>query len=158
MTYEDVEPYFEQACQWMLCGRSIFDVNELDHLPQHMIAGLEDGAVSTSSLERWSLPTDFGKVYFDDLRGAAGLKVITDATCVRINLDDDQARATDLECKALAGHSFTVAAEDVIVAAGGLGSTRLLMCVTGSGRQKHRRPFRPVGSLVYGPPRGCGHR
>ncbi|BBX46115.1 GMC family oxidoreductase [Mycobacterium cookii] len=131
VTYEDVQPYFERACQWMLCGRSIFDVNELDHLPEHMIPGLEDGAVSTSSLERWSLPTDFGKVYFDDLRNAAGLKVITDATCVQINLDDDSTRATDIECRTIAGNSFTVAAEEVIVAAGGLESTRLLMCSPG---------------------------
>jgi hypothetical protein len=131
VAYEDVQPYFERACQWMLCGRSIFDVNELDHLPPHMIPGLEDGAVSTSSLERWSLPTDFGKVYFDDLRDAAGVKVITDATCVRINLDDDKTRATDIECRTLAGNSFTVAAEDVIAAAGGLESTRLLMCSPG---------------------------
>jgi GMC oxidoreductase/Pyridine nucleotide-disulphide oxidoreductase len=133
VTYEDLQPYFDRACEWMLCGRSIFDVNELDHLPRHMIPGLEDGAVSTSSLERWSLPTDFGKVYFDDLRDAVGLKVITDTTCVRINLDDDKARATYIECRTLAGHSFTVAAQDVIVAAGGLESTRLLMCSPGWG-------------------------
>jgi hypothetical protein len=133
VTYEDVQPYFERACDWMLCGRSIFDVEELDHLPRHMIAGLEDGDVTTSSLERWSLPTDFGKVYFDDLREAAGLKIITDATCVRINLDDDKAHATEIECKTLAGQSFTVAAKDVIVAAGGLESTRLLMCSPGPG-------------------------
>ena len=133
VTYQDVQCYFDDACQWMLCGRSIFDANELDHLPRHMIAGLEDAAVSTSSLERWSLPTDFGKVYFKDLRDTAGLRVITDATCVRINLDDDKARATDIECKTLSGRSFTVAAEDVIVAAGGLESTRLLMCSPGRG-------------------------
>jgi hypothetical protein len=133
VTYEDVQSYFERACQWMVCGRSIFDVNELDHLPRHMIAGLEDGAVSTSSLERWSLPTDFGKVYADDLRDAAGLRVITDATCVRINLEGDNERAKDIECRTLSGRSFTVAAEDIIVAAGGLESARLLMCSPGPG-------------------------
>jgi hypothetical protein len=133
VTYEDLQCYFERACQWMLCGRSIFDVNELDHLPRHMIAGLEDGAVSTSSLERWSLPTDFGKVYADDLRDAVGLRVITDATCVRINLEGDKERAKDIECRTLSGRSFTVAAEDIIVAAGGLESARLLMCSPGRG-------------------------
>ncbi|MGO9154434.1 GMC oxidoreductase [Mycobacterium sp.] len=133
VTYEDLQSYFERACQWMLCGRPIFDVNELDHLPRRMIAGLEDGAVSTSSLERWSLPTDFGKVYFDDLRDAVGLKVITDATCVRINLDGDKERARDIDCRTLSGSSFTVTAADIIVAAGGLESARLLMCSPGRG-------------------------
>jgi hypothetical protein len=133
VTYEDVQCYFERACQWMLCGRPIFDVRELDHLPRQMIAGLVDGAVSTSSLERWSLPTDFGKVYYDDLRDTDGLRVITDATCVRINIDDDRARATGIECTTLSGRSFTVVAENVIVATGGLESTRLLMCSPGRG-------------------------
>jgi choline dehydrogenase-like flavoprotein len=129
--YDDVQPYYERACQWSLCGRPIFDVNELPHLPRHMIPGLEDGAVSTSSLERWSLPTDFGKVYFDRLCATDNLRVITDSTCVRINLDDGQSRAKDIDCKTLSGRSFTVAADDVIVATGGLESTRLLMCSPG---------------------------
>jgi hypothetical protein len=123
--------HFERACEWMVCGRSAFDVTELSHLPQHMIPGLDEGAVSTSSLERWSLPTNFGKVYYEKLRGTDNLRVVTDSTCVRINLDDQQARARDIECKTLAGHSFTVAADNVIVATGGLESTRLLMCSPG---------------------------
>ena len=129
--YNELQSYFERACQWFQCGRSIFDVNELEHLPRHMIPGLADGAVSTSSLERWSLPTDFGKEYFDQLRDALTLRVITDTTCVRINLDDDQARAASIDCKTLSGLSFTVAADDFIVATGGLESTRLLMCSPG---------------------------
>jgi hypothetical protein len=133
VTFEDVQPYFESACRWLLCGRAIFDANELEHLPRHMIARLEDGAITTSSLERWSLPVDFGKEYFNDLCETAGLRVITDATCVRINLDDDGARATDIDCRTLSGNSFTVAAGNVIVAAGGLESTRLLMCSPGTG-------------------------
>src|SRR5262249_28455333 len=50
-----------------------------------------------------------------------------------INLDEDKARATDIECRTLSGRSFTIAAADVIVAAGGLESTRLLMCSPGPG-------------------------
>jgi choline dehydrogenase-like flavoprotein len=125
--YDDVQKYYERACQWMLCGRSIFDTTELEHLPRHMIPGLQDGEVSTSSLERWSLPTDFGKVYFDRLWDADNLKVITDSTCVQIDLADDQARVKDVQCRTISGRSFTVAADDVIVATGGLETTRLLM-------------------------------
>jgi choline dehydrogenase-like flavoprotein len=131
--YDDLQRYFERACQWFKCGRPIFDVKDMKHLPRHMIPGLVDGAVSTSSLERWSLPTDFGKEYGDQLRDAPTLKVVTDSTCVRINLDDDQKHATGVDCKTLSGGSFTVAADDVIVAAGGLEGTRLLMCSPGRG-------------------------
>jgi hypothetical protein len=131
MSYQDVQGYFDRACKWMVCGRPIFDVTELKHLPPRMIPGLEDGVVSTSALERWSLPTDFGRVYYEDLCNTVSLRVITDATCVRINLDDDGTRATDLDCRTLSGRFFTVGADDVIVATGGLESTRLLMCSPG---------------------------
>jgi len=131
LSYQDVQIYFDRACEWMLCGRPVFDVHELTHLPRNMIPGMEDGDVSTSSLERWSLPTDFGKVYYDDLLNAASLRVITDTTCVRMNHDDDQGRVSDLECRTLSGRSFTVAADDVVVATGGLECTRLLMCSPG---------------------------
>jgi hypothetical protein len=131
VSYQDVEPFFVRACQWMQCGRPVFDAHDITHLPRYMIPGLEDGDVLTSSLERWSLPTNFGKAYFDALRDTPGLTVIADTTCVRINLNDDQTRAADVECKTLSGRSFTVGGDDVIVATGGLESTRLLMCSPG---------------------------
>lgn len=129
--YGDLQLYFDRACQWFQCGRPVFDVRGLEHLPPHMVAGLVDGVARTSSLERWSLPTDFGVVYFDQLRDATTLRVITDTTCVRVNLDGDQTHAASIDCKTLSGRSFTVAADDFIVASGGLESTRLLMCSPG---------------------------
>jgi GMC oxidoreductase/Pyridine nucleotide-disulphide oxidoreductase len=130
VTFADVQGYFGDACDWMKCGRPVFDVAQLDHLVPNMIAGLEDGDVLTSSLERWSLPTDFGRVYYDELRDSATLRLITDATCVQIDLDKAGTRATGIQCKTLSGKGFSVVADDVIVAAGGLESTRLLMCST----------------------------
>jgi hypothetical protein len=129
--YDDVEPYFDAACRWMVCGRPVFDATKLNHLPRQMIPGLEDGAVLSSSLERWSLPTDFGKVYFDELRNTPNLRVFTDSTCVGITLDGDGALAESAECRTLSGSSFMVRADDVIVACGGLEATRLLMCSPG---------------------------
>jgi choline dehydrogenase-like flavoprotein len=129
--FDDVQRYYERACQWFYCGRAVFDVNQLEHLPEHMIPGLEDGGVTTSSLERWSLPTDFGKLYFDQLQASGQLRVITDATCVRINLDDSQEQVDTIDCRSLGGAAFSVRADDVIVAAGGLESTRLLLCSPG---------------------------
>lgn len=129
--YDDLCGYFDRACRWFRCGRAVFDVGEMGHLPRQLVPGLADGDVVTSSLERWSLPTDFGRLYLDELAEAPALSLITDATCVRIDLDDDQTRAAGITCRTLSGRSFTVAADDVVVAAGGLESTRLLMCSPG---------------------------
>lgn len=129
--YDDLCRYFERACLWFRCGRAVFDIDGLDHLPRHMIPGLADGHVSTSSLERWSLPTNFGKEYLTEIRDSSSIELITDATCTSIMLDDSTTRAQEVVCKTTAGRSFTVAADDVVVAAGGLESTRLLMCSEG---------------------------
>ncbi|MDT4998554.1 MAG: hypothetical protein QOK12_659 [Mycobacterium sp.] len=131
--YDEVQRHYERACEWMLCGRPVFDAHVLDHLPEEMIPGLPDGDISTSSLERWSLPTDFGKVYYEELRDSAGVRVITDSTCVRIDLDDDQARASGIQCRTLSGVSFSVSGDEIVIANGGLESTRLLMCSPGPG-------------------------
>lgn len=132
VSYQDLEVYFERACGWMHCGRPVFNVTKLPHLPNPMIPGLEDGVVLTSSLERWSLPTNFGKTYWNDLRSGAGLRVITDTTCVGIITTDDRSRALGIDCRTLSGRAFTIGADEVIVAAGGLESTRLLMCSPGA--------------------------
>ena len=129
--YDELQEFFERACQWFKCGRPSFDISNLEHLPGRMVPGLVDGAILTSSLERWSLPTDFGKAYVTELRDATSVQIIADTTCVRINLDEDQTRVASVDCKTLSGCSFTVVADDFIVAAGGLESTRLLMCSPG---------------------------
>ena len=87
--------------------------------------------MSTRALERWSLPTDLGSVYRKSLRDADFLRVIHDATCVKIVVDEHASRATGVKCRTLHGNSFTVSADDVVVAAGGLQYTRLLMCSPG---------------------------
>lgn len=127
VSYQDVAMYFGRACEWMLCGRPVFDAHELDHLPRNMVPGAENGVVTTTSLERWSLPTDFGRVYYEEMLRDPGLRVVTDATCVKVNLAETQDRVDSIECRTLSGRSFSVAADDVVIATGGLECTRLLM-------------------------------
>jgi len=130
--FSDVEPYFPAACEWMKCGRPVFDVTEMPHLPHAMIPGLDDGEVLTSALERWSLPTNFGRVYYDDLDARHNLRLICDSTCVRIDLAaGDDARVESVHCRTLSGREFSISADNVIVANGGLEATRLLMASAG---------------------------
>lgn len=131
VSYAELHPYFDRTCQWMLCGRPVFEASELGHLPEQMIDGFQDDVVRTSSLERWSLPTNFGTVYLDDLRGAHGLRVITDTTCVQLVTNAGHNKVTSIDCRTLSGRSFSIAADDVIVATGGLEATRLLLCSPG---------------------------
>jgi choline dehydrogenase-like flavoprotein len=131
ITYEDVRLHFGRACEWMVCGRPVFDVAGASHLPPTLTPGLPDGDVLTSSLERWSLPTDFGEVYGARLRRSGTVRVLTGLTCTRIVSEPGSGRADRLECRTLAGRSVAIHARTFVVACGGLESTRLLMASEG---------------------------
>ncbi len=77
VTYAELEVYFQRASDYFLCGKAEFDLNNLDHIKQKSIVpGLPDEDVLTSTLERWSLPTNFGKEYLDQLKRSESIKLI----------------------------------------------------------------------------------
>lgn len=126
--HDDVEPYLQRACDWAACGRAAFnarDIAEIAH--RDMVAGLPDGPVRTTDLERWALPTRFGREYRTALRDAPGLTLWTGLTCTEIVTPPAGDRVDHLVVKTLDGRQGTVVAADYIVATGGLEATRLLL-------------------------------
>lgn len=131
ISYDDVLPYYERACTWMECGRPVFNVAAIPNLPKAMVPGLVDGEVRSSDLERWSLPTDFGKIYRQQLRDANNLRLIVGLTCVKVICLPGEQSVDHLECKTLDGSTSQVYGKRYVLAAGGLESTRLLLASTG---------------------------
>jgi choline dehydrogenase-like flavoprotein len=129
--YKEVERYFQRACDWMACGRAAFSTREIPHLPSGIVPGFVDGEVLGSSLERWSLPTDFGKVYMGRLEQSPHVRLLTGVTCTEISCPSEGGRARSLACRTCAGGRVTVTAKAFVVACGGLESTRLLMSSAG---------------------------
>ncbi len=131
IAYADLVPYFGRACSWLRCGRPVFDIAMLPHLPSALVPGLADGHVRTSTLERWSAPIDFGRTYREQLRSARNVRTALGVTCTRIVCPHGHARADHLECSTLDGRRLTVYANRFVVACGGLQATRLLMASAG---------------------------
>jgi choline dehydrogenase-like flavoprotein len=131
ITYEDVQPYVARATEWFKAGRPVYDLRDIPHLSPELVPGLIDGDVRTTDLERWSLPTNFGKVYREQLRRSPTVRVLSGLTCVAIECLPESRTADRLACRTLDGRSVTVRARHIVVAAGGLQSTRLLMNSTG---------------------------
>jgi choline dehydrogenase-like flavoprotein len=129
--YQEVQRYFERTCDWMVCGRAAFNTSELPHLPSGIVPGFVDGSVLGSSLERWSLPTDFGKTYQEHLERSPRVRLLTGVTCTEIVCPSQGGRAQRLECRTHAGGRVLVTAKAFVVACGGLESTRLLMSSSG---------------------------
>ena len=132
--YDDIAPFHQRACDWAKCGRAVFDVHELRHLPAQLVPGLADGGgVLTSTLERWSLPTNFGRVYREELEKSRQVRVVAGATALRLVLAETSARVRHVECATFGGRRLRVEGDEVVVACGGLETTRLLLASPGPG-------------------------
>lgn len=130
--YEEIRNYFARTCNWMRCGRPVFNVAEIPALAGDLVPGFSDhDGVKTTDLERWSLPTNFGHVYRRPLRALSNLRVLAGVTCTAVQCPPHSRRVESLECRTLAGGRIQVAARAFVVAAGGLESTRLLMSSPG---------------------------
>jgi choline dehydrogenase-like flavoprotein len=98
-----------------------------------MISGFEDGDIVTSTIERWSPPTKFGKRYRQDLNAAAETRVFVRAIVFDIETEQDGARARRLKVGTFRGNRFTVGARAIVLAGGGLEVARLLLA---AGRER----------------------
>ena len=128
VAYDELRPYFQRACAWLVCGRAVFDANEVPALhDKSLVPGLRDGVVRTSTLERWSLPTDFGREYRRQLQGSSNVRLVSPVTCTEIVCGEAQPRVCYLIARALDGRRINVRGQRYVIACGGLETTRLLL-------------------------------
>lgn len=128
VTYEELTPLFQRACDWFACGRAIFDAAGIHHLAgRSLVPGLPDGSVLTSTLERWSLPANFAREYGGRLRSSRRVLVVTGLTCTEILCAADGRAVDGLAARTLRGTRVRVIARRYVIACGALETTRLLL-------------------------------
>jgi choline dehydrogenase-like flavoprotein len=128
IAYEEIEGYFQRACNYFFCGKSEFNIKNIPNVKQKSIVpGLPDAEVITSTLERWSLPTNFGKEYFNDLKQSEKIKVLYSLTCTEIETNDQGIQVELLHAKTLGGKTIHVKCQKYVLAGGALNTTRLLL-------------------------------
>jgi len=128
VTYKELEPYFQKTSDYFFCGKAEFDIHNISTIKQKSIVpGLPDEEILTSTLERWSLPTNFGKEYFQDLKQYETIKLLYGLTCTEIESSDPKNQVEALQAKTLSGKTIRVKARKYILAGGALNTTRLLL-------------------------------
>jgi choline dehydrogenase-like flavoprotein len=127
ISYEEIAPYFQRACDWCICGEAVFDAHEVPSLATRaLIPGFADGRVRASALERWSLPTNFAREYRSKLAHSPRITLVTNLTCTEVVCDLDGSSVDHLRARSLEGKAVTIVASRYILACGGLEATRLL--------------------------------
>jgi GMC oxidoreductase/FAD binding domain len=130
--YEQIKPYFQRACDWLACGRAVFDSTQIPQLTRSLVPGFADGDVRASTLERWSLPTNFGREYRNRIRQSARIRALTGLTCTQVVRSEDESQAGHLVCRSLDGKNVQIHARAYVLACGGLETTRLLLASPGA--------------------------
>lgn len=116
----ELEPYYPHAAR--LCELTV-DPGAGD-VPD-LVAGPSDQV--EPSHWRLSAPTRFGKVYRDDLRSAANVRVLLHANAERLETAADGSAVLALHARSLSGRRLRVAARNFVLACGGLENARFLL-------------------------------
>ena len=121
ITKSDLDPFYARANG--LCEAGAFAYEADDRLPSgrmEMIEGFDGEDVVSRRLERWSVPTDFGKRYLPTLKRSGSTRLVLHANCTAIQLDEQGRSVAHVTVSTIAGHSFRVRARYYVLAAGGL--------------------------------------
>lgn len=122
---DTLDEWYRKAQVYADCGAYAYD-SATAGLEGRLVGGLESPRLLSETLERWSPPTHFGRSLGPGLLAADKLRVITGG--VATGLTRDGARISAVEVTALRGKkTFTVSASQIVLAAGGLETPRLLL-------------------------------
>lgn len=130
ISYDDLLPYYEIACDYANCGRPAFSLERLEAATaRRAITGnFQAGEVIASDLERWSGEPNFARRYRKWFQTNPNARLLLESTCVAI----DPIPGTDRigSIVVARGDARTrIHADRFVLACGGLEVTRLLLNV-----------------------------
>jgi choline dehydrogenase-like flavoprotein len=131
--YEELARYYPKALQYCDAGSFDFTLAGSLSAPAPTIDGFDgsgpDGGkiVMTDQIERYSLPTDFGRRYRQRIHASQNVTALLGARCLRLFRRAADERIETAEIVDQAGHRRQVRADVFVLATGGLEVPRLLM-------------------------------
>ena len=142
ITFADVEPYFTSACAYLGCGPAKFEL-PMDDLR------IGDLDFRFDRLERWSQHPRLGKTYTKQLRTEPNIDLRLTATAVGLTFRSD-GRVDTIEVRDAAGRPATIRVRNVVLAAGGLENTRLLLAARQDSPNRFGGEHSPLGRYYMG--------
>ena len=128
ISYEEVERYYPAANA--LCEAGDYEYDARLALPGGMrpvLKGFSPLHFDLNGIERFSCPTNFGQRYRDRLLAAGNIQVLLRATVIRLNAARDGSRIASLDVRNSKNLGFSVRADRVVLAMGGMETPRLLL-------------------------------
>jgi choline dehydrogenase-like flavoprotein len=128
ITYEEVARFYPAAMEY--CDAGHFDFLAESSLPGAgpIICGFEgDEVVDAAHIERYSLPTNFGKRYRHQLHKSGNVTVMLGLRCLKLNRAHGEDVIESAEFIDQSGRLHTIRASVFVLATGGIEVPRLLL-------------------------------
>jgi choline dehydrogenase-like flavoprotein len=134
IAYEEVARFYPAAMDYCDAGR-------LDFLAETSLPGAGpiipgfrgDDVIDAAHIERYSLPTNFGKRYWQRLRKSANVTVVLGLRCLKLNRASGEDRIESAEVIDDGGRRRILQADAFVLATGGIEVPRLLLASDDNG-------------------------
>lgn len=127
--FHDVRRHLDRAADYFECGDGRFSLNDIPDFAGSTIAeGFQNGPVTDSSIERWSMPTRFGKRYRSQIGSSRTIHLLTGWQATAFETAPDQGSVAAVCIRDFAGErQARMVGRQIVIAAGAQESTRLLL-------------------------------
>jgi choline dehydrogenase-like flavoprotein len=127
IAHDELERYLVEAMHYCDAGEADFSVNALKGRKKPMFADLGGLAPDPrEGIERYSLPTDFGRKFREELEGSPLVQVLLRARCTGLDVSQDGDRVLAAEVSD-GSRRMKIRASRIVLCGGGIETTRLLL-------------------------------
>jgi choline dehydrogenase-like flavoprotein len=132
--YGEVARFYPRALEYCDAGNFDFSARSAIANAPLTIAGFDGGGkINADGIERYSLPTDFGKKYRHKIERSANVTLVLNARALRLQKRGGEDRIEAVEVIDLAGRKRLVRAQAFVLCVGGIETPRLLLASDGAG-------------------------
>jgi hypothetical protein len=127
--FEEVRRHVPKAAEYFECGSGPFTLRDMpERRGQRIAAGFVEGEVLDSSVERWSMPTRFGRRYREEIERLPNIHLLCGVEARSFSAPDPAGKIHTVEFRETAtGRTIRVEAAAFVLAAGTQETTRLLL-------------------------------
>lgn len=126
ISYDEFLPYYSDAARLCQLDTMQWAPENGANLPPVYVNPFVGEDVKIA-LWQGSPPTKFGNVYREQLETSGQITTITNATAVEVLSDETGSKATGVRVATLGGNEFSISSRAVVLAAGALETSRLLL-------------------------------
>jgi len=127
--FHESRGYANRAAEYFECGDGKFNLNEIPQFAVSRIAeNFQNGEVSDSIIERWSMPTRFGGRYGPQIASSPTIHLLTGWEAFSFGVTSERGTVSEVNIRDFSrGRTAKITARKAVIAAGAQETTRLLL-------------------------------